>query len=60
MSEQFKQQINKWTKRYGMKSKKKGKSNPKSEKLTQSDLDELMGINRPTYKRGKGGAYKQK
>lgn len=31
----------------------------KPEKLTDRDLRELMGINRPTYGRKKGGAIRQ-
>lgn len=30
------------------------------EKLSERDLKELMGSNRATYARGKGGAYKQR
>ncbi|MEK3976073.1 hypothetical protein [Psychrobacillus sp. FSL K6-1267] len=30
------------------------------EKLSERDLQELMGSNRVTYVRGKGGAYKQR
>lgn len=32
----------------------------KPERLSEYDLRELMGQNRPTYSRGKGGAYRQK
>ncbi|KAF6601637.1 hypothetical protein V7685_17535 [Bacillus velezensis] len=32
----------------------------KPQKLTERDLENLMGINRPTYKRGRGGAFRQK
>ena len=39
---------------------KKLSSKPKPEKLTDKDLVELMGQNRQTYKRGKGGAVKRK
>ncbi|WP_163538291.1 hypothetical protein [Gracilibacillus sp. YIM 98692] len=38
----------------------KQKRNKKQEKLSQSELKELMGVNRPTYKRAKGGAIRQK
>ena len=30
------------------------------ERLSNHDLRELMGVNRPTYSRGKGGAYRQR
>jgi len=33
---------------------------PKREILTDKDLKDLMGQNRQTYKRGKGGAVKRK
>ena len=33
---------------------------PKPEKLSGADLKELMGQNRQTYKRGKGGAMRRK
>jgi len=33
---------------------------PKPEILTDKDLSELMGQNKQTYKRGKGGAVKRK
>jgi len=36
------------------------KSKRKPEKLTDIDLKELMGQNRQTYKRGKGGAVRRK
>ena len=32
----------------------------KPEELTHRDLKELMGTNRPTYGRKKGGAYRQR
>ncbi len=38
-------------------SKAKGKG---EERLTDRDFRELMGINRPTYRRGKGGAFRQR
>ena len=33
---------------------------PKQEILTDKDLKDLMGVNRQTYKRGKGGAVRRK
>lgn len=30
------------------------------EELTQQEIEELMGVDRPIYVRKKGGAYKQK
>ena len=41
--------------------KKKNESLKKrTEKLSERDILNLMGIGRPTYSRGKGGAYRQK
>lgn len=37
----------------------KAKGKPK-ERLTDRDWAEIMGVNRPTYQRGKGGAYRQR
>ncbi len=31
----------------------------KPQKLTERELENLMGVNRPTYKRGRGGAFRQ-
>ena len=39
---------------------KKLSSKPKPEILTDKDLADLMGQNRQTYKRGKGGAMRRK
>ncbi|WP_155522820.1 hypothetical protein [Indiicoccus explosivorum] len=44
---------------------KKEKSPPKKEKrpknkLSQRDLEELMGVRKPRFSRHKGGAYRQK
>lgn len=36
------------------------KSPKKQEKLSKKDIEELMGLNKPTYKRGKGGAIRNK
>jgi hypothetical protein len=32
----------------------------KQEKLTEWELKELMGMNRPVYRRSKGGAFRQR
>lgn len=41
--------------------KEKHKKRPKrNEQLTKQDIEELMGVNRPTYKRGRGGALRQR
>ncbi|ASP26457.1 hypothetical protein ACJGE4_09790 [Bacillus velezensis] len=36
------------------------KPSKKSQKLSKRHLEDLMGVNRPTYKRGRGGAFRQK
>ncbi|MBL5768398.1 hypothetical protein [Heyndrickxia sporothermodurans] len=30
----------------------------KSERLSEDDIKDLMGMNKPTYRRGKGGAWR--
>lgn len=41
--------------------KKKSRTRDKYvERLTDKDWEELMGANRPIYKRGKGGAFRQR
>lgn len=35
-------------------------SDKPKERLTDRDFAELMGVHRPTYKRGKGGAFRQR
>jgi hypothetical protein len=46
-------------KRLGFKPQKPSKQEKKQEVLSEKDLKDLMGTNRPTYKRCKG-AYRQK
>lgn len=38
----------------------KTKKAKKNECLTDRELEELMGVNRATYRRGKGGAFRQR
>lgn len=51
---------------YGKPKRKKDKpvrrkpQNQRSEVLTDWDIKDLMGINKATYRRGKGGAFKQR
>lgn len=35
-------------------------SDKQEERLTDRDFAELMGVHRPKYKRGKGGAFRQR
>lgn len=55
-------ELSKWSKKNDMKStSKKNKNNKKKkEKFSQREIEELMGIRRPRYERGSGGAYRQK
>jgi hypothetical protein len=60
------QGIKKWAKKNNMQSpqeahprEKKTEQRPK-EKLTDRDIRELMGMDKPTYRRGKGGSFRQK
>ncbi|WP_167332907.1 hypothetical protein [Bacillus gaemokensis] len=39
---------------------KKQNRHQKKEKLNVRDIEELMGIRRPRYERGHGGAFRQK
>lgn len=46
---------------YNNDSRRKKKKRPKrNEQLSRQDIEELMGVNRPTYKRGRGGALRQR
>jgi len=45
-------------KRIGLIPKKK-KPQKRTERLSERDLKDLMGVNRPKYKRASGGAFKQ-
>jgi len=62
MNKTLKEQLKEWQrqhreiKKYGVKKKRQSKS----EHLTERDIKDLMGINRPVYKRKKGGAFKQR
>lgn len=58
MSE-FKKQLKQWSKENGFPQPNEY-NNKKKELLSQNELDELMGIHKPVYRRGKGGAFKQK
>lgn len=54
-------QLNQWKKANGHKEMKtsKKKRRRRSESLTAEDLRELMGVNRQTLRRGRGGAFKR-
>lgn len=58
MNRTLKEQLKDWKR-----NKKEYRSKPqkrRAEVLTESDIKGLMGVNRPTYTRGKGGAYRQR
>jgi len=61
MSDQFRDQLKRDKKKHGIKTPTpKKKHHRKPEKYTHGEIEDLMGINRPTYKRGPGGAMRQK
>ncbi|QAS52824.1 hypothetical protein [Halobacillus litoralis] len=61
MSQQLRDQLSKYKRKNNIKTPSpKKKRKRKSESYSQRDIEELMGINRPTYRRGRGGAIKQK
>lgn len=61
MSDQFKDQLKLYKKKHGIKTlSPKEIQHRKPENLSQNDIRELMGEHRPTYKRGPGGAIRQK
>jgi hypothetical protein len=58
----FKEQLKQW-KQHHREVKQKSRRKPqkrKSEVLRESDIRSLMGMDRPRYTRGKGGAFRQK
>ncbi|EID42875.1 hypothetical protein [Parageobacillus thermoglucosidasius] len=58
------QQLRKWMKANKMLRTDKHKKEPKpkrfKERFTERELKELMGVNRPVYRRAKGGAFRQR
>jgi len=65
MNPSFKSQLKEWQKRHQEVAPKKKHTHsqkpkkPKSERLSKLEIHSLMGINRATYRRGKGGAFRQ-
>ncbi|WP_195892072.1 hypothetical protein [Bacillus niameyensis] len=57
MNKDLKDQLREWEKKQ-QKNRKPRKST--KERFSESDLKSLMGVNRPIYGRGKGGAIRQK
>lgn len=61
MSQQFRNQLKAYKKKNGMNTPHpKSKKQRPAEHFSQQDLEDLMGMHRPTYQRGRGGAIKQK
>ncbi|UQD52324.1 hypothetical protein C0971_10100 [Bacillus methanolicus] len=65
MNPSLKDQLKEWEKKHGFQRPKKRKKPVekksavnKTEKLSKSDLIYLMGMNRPRYSRGRGGAWR--
>ncbi|MDE3837919.1 hypothetical protein C0966_00660 [Bacillus methanolicus] len=64
MNPTLKDQLKEWEKKNSFHRPKKKhvekKPAKKTEKLSKSDLIYLMGTNMPVYRRGKGGAFRQR
>ncbi|EIJ79129.1 hypothetical protein PB1_16269 [Bacillus methanolicus PB1] len=65
MNLSLRDQLKEWEKKNSFQRPKKKPSEKKTavkktDKLSKSDLIYLMGMNRPRYSRGKGGAFRQK
>lgn len=65
MNPSLKEQLKEWKRQHQVKTPKKkrrrkAKNQGKFERLTESDIKSLMGVNRPIYTRKKGGAYRQR
>ncbi len=58
MNRTLKDQLKDWKQDYQEVARKPEKR--RRDHLTEKDIKGLMGINRPTYSRGRGGAYKQR
>jgi hypothetical protein len=63
MNPSLKDQLKEWEKKNSFQRPKKKKpvkklAVKKTEKLSDSDLRFLMGVDRPRYSRGKGGAWR--
>jgi hypothetical protein len=58
------QGLSEWAKKNNFKVRKgkhrKEKKTKPKEKLSYRDIQELMGIHKPVYRRGKGGSFRQR
>jgi len=60
MKKEFKDQLKEW-KRQQRLMNHHSRNKPqkrRSERLTESEIKDLMGMNMPVYRRGKGGAWR--
>ncbi|RDY70308.1 hypothetical protein DXT76_13635 [Halobacillus trueperi] len=63
MSQQLRDQLKEYKRKHNIQTphpKKKTSKKKKKERLSHREVENLMGMNRPTYRRGKGGAMKQR
>ncbi|MEC1373397.1 hypothetical protein P9D39_03605 [Heyndrickxia oleronia] len=62
MNQSFKVQLKQWEKQHKemISEGRQRNSKRKSERLSESEIKDLMGVNMATYKRGKGGAIRRK
>lgn len=62
MNKSFKEQLNQWEKQYKDLIRKERETNRrrKLESLSDDEIKDLMGVNRDTYRRGRGGAIRRK
>ncbi|GIN39031.1 hypothetical protein [Heyndrickxia oleronia] len=60
MNQSLRDQMKQWEKQHKEMIRKGRQKNRqlKSERLSEDELKDLMGVNKPTYKRGKGGAWR--
>jgi hypothetical protein len=65
MSKSFKYQLREWEKRHlkgkdyaNKKDRRMKERRGKSEHFTRREIEELMGMHKPVYRRGKGGAWR--
>ncbi|MFH5779077.1 hypothetical protein [Heyndrickxia oleronia] len=60
MNQSLKDQLKQWEKQHKelIREGRQKNSKRKSERLSEDEIKDLMGINMPTYKRGKGGAWR--
>ena len=67
MRRELKEQLKEWKQQhrevtgYGKKKKRRQKAEKgKPEQLSEREIKDLMGMNKPVYRRGKGGALRQR